>query len=60
MFIVLLHSSLSGNDLPLPKSYQVLAEQFRCTDVIVDMLRRRKETCTFSKLKKAVEDMSGK
>ena len=45
-------------EYPLPKSYQKLAELFRCADVVVDMLRKREEICTFSKLKKAVEQMS--
>ena len=45
-------------ELPLPYSYQLLEEKFRCTDTVVSMLQKRKEICTFEKLKKAVQEMS--
>ena len=50
----------SAVELPLPPSYQLLAEKFRCTDTVVNMLQKRKETCTFDKLKQAVQDMTRK
>ena len=37
---------------------QVLLEKFRCTDTVVTMLQKRRETCTFNKLKHAVEEMT--
>jgi hypothetical protein len=43
---------------PLPASYQLLAEQFRSADTIVAMLMKRKEICTFTKLKQAVQRMT--
>ena len=45
-------------ELPLPYSYQLLEEKFRCTDTVVSMLQKRKEICTFEKLKAAVQEMS--
>lgn len=45
-------------ELPLPYSYQLLEEKFRCTDTVVSMLQKRKEICTFEKLKTAVQEMS--
>lgn len=47
-----------SNYPPLPASYQLLAEQFRSVDTIVAMLMKRKEICTFVKLKKAVQQMT--
>lgn len=44
-------------DLPLSQKYLLIAEKFRCMDVIVNMLQQRGETCTFLKLKLAVEEM---
>ncbi|XP_064399039.1 DNA replication factor Cdt1-like [Halichondria panicea] len=46
------------SDLPLPPSYALLAERFRCTDTVVNMLHKRQEMATFNKLKKAVQKMS--
>ncbi len=46
------------SDLPLPPSYALLAERFRCTDTVVNMLQKRHEMPTFNKLKKAVQKMS--
>ena len=37
---------------------QVLLEKFRCTDTVVTMLQKRREICTFTKLKHAVEEMT--
>ena len=50
-------ASLSG-DLPLPRTYQLLAEKFHCTDTVVNMLQKRQETCTFDKVKQAVQEMT--
>ena len=44
-------------DLPLSQKYLLLAEKFKCMDLIVNMLQQRGETCTFQKLKLAVEEM---
>ena len=44
--------------LPLPYNYRVLAEKFRSVDTVVSMLQKRKETCTFDKLKQAVQEMT--
>ena len=44
-------------ELPLPFSYQELEEKFHCTDTVVSMLQKRKEICTFDKLKKSVQEM---
>ncbi|XP_064641208.1 DNA replication factor Cdt1-like [Lineus longissimus] len=43
--------------LALPYKYKLLNEMFRSTDTIVSMLHNRKEICTFSKLKTAVQNM---
>ncbi len=45
-------------DAPLPASYQLLLEKFNSVDTVVSMYQRRKEICTFSKLEKAVEEMT--
>lgn len=51
-------SGVSAPDLPLPYKYQVLSEKFRCTDTVVTMLQKRREICTFNKLKQAVGEMT--
>ena len=51
-------SSPPPTDLPLPYNYQVLAEKFRCTDTVTTMLQKRREICTFDKLKPAVQEMT--
>ena len=43
--------------LELPHHYRVLAEKFRCVDTIVSLMKNRKETCTFTRLKGGVEQM---
>ncbi|XP_019850046.1 PREDICTED: DNA replication factor Cdt1-like [Amphimedon queenslandica] len=45
-------------NLQLPYRYRLLKEKFRCANVALSMLENRKETCTFRKLKKAVEEMT--
>ena len=37
---------------------KVLLERFRCTDTVATMLQKRREICTFGKLKRAVEEMT--
>ena len=52
------HQSLvAGEVLPLPQKYLLLAEKFRCVDMVANMLQKRGETCTLRKLKEAVEEM---
>ena len=46
--------------LPLPYKFKVLAEMFHCTDTVLNLLGQRKATCTFVKLKNAVQEMSRK
>lgn len=46
--------------LPLPYKYKALAEMFRCTDTVLNLLGQRKEKCTFPKLRDAVQQMSRK
>ena len=53
-------SEASSTTLPLPYKYKVLAEMFRCTDTILNLLGQRKEKCTFTKLRDAVQQMSRK
>ncbi|XP_070574141.1 DNA replication factor Cdt1-like [Ptychodera flava] len=43
--------------LTLPYKYKILEEMFRSVDTIVSLLRNRSETCTFGKLKDAVQEM---
>ena len=45
-------------ELPLPCSYRLLEKKFHCTDTVVSMLQKRKELCTFEKLKVSVQEMS--
>lgn len=47
-----------STSLPLPHSYYVLGELFHSADTIVSWLTNRTETCTFEKLKSAVQDMT--
>ena len=46
--------------LKLPFKYQILHDMFKSADTVVSMLYKRSETCTFSKLKQAVQKMTGK
>ena len=50
-------SLVATGNLPIPIQYKVLGEKFRCSDTVVNMLQKRDEVCTLSKLKKAVQDM---
>jgi len=43
--------------LPLPYSYRMLAEVFRCTDTVVSMLNNRKEVINLDKVSKSVTDL---
>ncbi|XP_002741259.1 DNA replication factor Cdt1-like [Saccoglossus kowalevskii] len=43
--------------LNLPYKYKILSEMFRSVDTIVGILQNRTETCTFTKLKEAVQEM---
>jgi len=43
--------------LPLPYSYKMLAEVFRCSDTVVSMLHNRKEVINLDKLSKNVADL---
>ena len=54
------HQSLVAGEvleLPLPQKYLLLAEKFRCVDMVTNMLQKRGEVCTLRKLKEAVEEM---
>lgn len=54
------HQSLAVGEvfeLPLPQKYLLLAEKFRCVDMVTNMLQKRGEVCTLRKLKEAVEEM---
>ncbi|KAG1699383.1 DNA replication factor Cdt1 [Nymphon striatum] len=53
-------SSPVSQSLTLPFRYKLLIEIFRCVDTVVSMLHNRHEMCTFSKIKKAVEEMMRK
>lgn len=53
-------TAVSPATLPLPYKYKSLAEMFRCTDTVLNLLGQRKEKCTFSKLRDAVQQMSRK
>ena len=44
-------------ELPLPQKYLLLAEKFRCVDMVANMLQKRGEVCTLRKLTEAVEEM---
>eukprot|EP00794_Sanderia_malayensis_P019078 gene19079-20994_t len=44
----------------LPQKYRDLLEMFRCVDSVLFLLQRRKETCTFERLKKSVQTMLGR
>jgi len=46
--------------LPLPYSYKMLAEVFRCSDTVVSMLHNRKEVINMDKLSKNVADLMQK
>ena len=50
----------ADTQLPLSYTQSILLDHFRCTDVVLSMLDRRKENCTFEKLQKSVTTMSGK
>ncbi|XP_071511171.1 DNA replication factor Cdt1-like [Diadema antillarum] len=46
--------------LSLPFKYRSLEDTFRCSDTVVSMLHNRMETCTYSKLKHGVQEMTRK
>ena len=46
--------------LSLPPKYKILEEMFKSADIVVRMLYTRSETCTFAKLKAAVQKMISK
>jgi len=46
--------------LPLPYSYRMLGEVFRCTDTVVSMLNNRKEVINLDKVSKSVTDLMQK
>lgn len=46
--------------LQLPYKYQILEDKFKCMNFTISMLENRKETCTFKKIKKNVEEMTRK
>eukprot|EP00090_Calanus_glacialis_P004164 TRINITY_DN13076_c0_g1_i1.p1 TRINITY_DN13076_c0_g1~~TRINITY_DN13076_c0_g1_i1.p1 ORF type:complete len:792 (-),score=290.26 TRINITY_DN13076_c0_g1_i1:145-2520(-) len=46
--------------LPLPYSYRMLGEVFRCTDTVVSMLNNRKEIINLDKVSKSVTDLMQK
>ena len=55
------NSHLAANTrMPISYAQTVLLEHFRCIDVALSMVERRKESCTFEKLQRAVITMSGK
>ncbi|XP_033626807.1 DNA replication factor Cdt1-like [Asterias rubens] len=47
----------SPDTLTLPFKYRILEEMFRSMDTVVSMLHNRSETCSFPKLKQAVQEM---
>ena len=51
---------VSDSRMPISYTHSVLLEHFRCCDVVLSMVERRKETCAFEKLQRAVTTMSGK
>ncbi|KAI1285184.1 DNA replication factor Cdt1 [Halotydeus destructor] len=53
-----LASKESDTNLALPVKYKVIAESFRCLDTVISMMHNRKESCTFDKVKKAVQEMT--
>uniref|UniRef100_A0A3B5B9B2 Chromatin licensing and DNA replication factor 1 n=1 Tax=Stegastes partitus TaxID=144197 RepID=A0A3B5B9B2_9TELE len=57
------YNTLAQDALPglsLPYHYRVLAEMFRSMDTVVSMLYNRRETASFSKIKRGVQDMMHK
>ncbi|XP_072051831.1 uncharacterized protein [Amphiura filiformis] len=46
--------------LTLPFKYKTLEQMFNSVDTVVSLLHNRKETCTFPKLKNAVQEMCRK
>jgi len=53
-------SQPATDSLPLPHSYKVLVDTFRCTDTVVAMMHNRQERITLSKVRKAVQEMMRK
>ncbi|XP_067120980.1 DNA replication factor Cdt1 isoform X2 [Centruroides vittatus] len=53
-------AAVSTTSLLLPYKYKVLVEIFHCTDMVISLLHNRQETCTFSKLKNSVQEMTKK
>ena len=54
------HHLTADTQLPLSYTQSIILDHFRCIDVVLSMLDRRKENCTFEKLQKSVTTMSGK
>ena len=54
------HHLTVDTQLPLSYTQSILLDHFRCIDVVISMLDRRKENCTFEKLQRSVTTMSGK
>ena len=50
----------SDSQFTISHTHSILLEHFRCIDVVLSMVERRKESCTFEKLQRAVTTMSGK
>ena len=46
--------------LTLPYKYKVIQDMFHGMETITSMLYKRSETCTFTKLKAAVQQMTNK
>lgn len=53
-------ATVSTPSLVLPYKYKILVDIFHCTDMVVSLLHNRQETCTFSKLKNSVQEMTKK
>lgn len=53
-------SQAVDGSLPLPYSYKLLEEVFRCTDTVVSMLHNRREMISLEKIKNAVQEMMKK
>ena len=54
------HHLSTDSQMPISHTHSILLEHFRCMDVVLSMTERRRETCPFEKLQRAVSTMSGK
>ncbi|KAI6654080.1 DNA replication factor Cdt1-like [Oopsacas minuta] len=50
----------ADSQTPISYTQSILLEHFRCIDVVLSMVERRKESCSFEKLQRAVTTMCGK